>query len=61
MEVDKETQAFLDLYVPRDVKVYSPPATEDVDGNIAARKYFQEVRQQESEMLAKLENAIFFG
>ena len=61
MGVEIRTQAFLDLYIPRGSRVYTPPATEDVTGNMAARQHFEEVAAQEGIMLAKIANHRFRG
>ena len=61
MGVDIQTQAFLDLYIPRGTKVYTPPATEDKIGDIATVNHLEEIAAQERDLLAKLANVRFGG
>jgi len=58
---DTKTQAFLDLYVDRNSRVYRPPATEDVAGNIATVQHLEEVAAQERDLLAKIADIPFTG
>ena len=61
MPVDKETQAFLDLYVSRDCKTYTPPAVVDPEGDIATHQHLQEVAAQEVELLDEIAAVQFQG
>jgi len=61
MEADIQTQAFLDFYITRGSKVYTPPATEDKIGDIATVNHLEEVAAQERDLLAKIANIKFAG
>ena len=59
--IDTGTQKFLDLYVPRDKLVYTPPAIEDPLGNMAAVRHLEEVAALELESLAEIAHIHFVG
>ena len=61
MSVDRETQAFLALYIAPGTKTYTPPATADPVGDIATRQHLQEVAAQEAELLGEIASVQFQG
>lgn len=58
MEIDYETQEFLDLYV-QGKETYTPPATEDIEGRQLIHAEMLLVREEENQLLNKLRNTRF--
>ena len=62
MQIDHETQAFLDLYMKRGSKTYTPPETVAREGDtVSIYRQMQEIAAQEAEMLNEIWAIRFSG
>ena len=59
MQVDVQTQEFLNQYVPLNQKVYTPPIVEDAEGDQAIFEHMQQIKNEESKLLSKLSGSLF--